>query len=310
MPIKEELSRLIPDKDTALAVGVFDGVHLGHKYLLSRLTELAARHNLQSGVVTFAPHPQKLLSPENNLVFLTDMARKKALLKKEGINTVFVLPFTKELARLSAREFVSLLKEYLKMRVLVVGADFTLGQNREGNTETLRALGREMGFTVTDVPPVTINGETVSSTAVRQALADGNLKKVRSLTGRPFFFCGTVVRGTGTGTKLGFPTANLEIDPEQAIPAGGVYAARADINGREYKAVTNIGQRPTFGKNPTTVEVYILDFNGDLYGQELKIDIIERLRSEEKFATPEALKAQITRDVARGRAILDEENGK
>ena len=309
MPIKEELARLLPSKDTALTVGVFDGVHLGHYYLLSQLMEQAGRQNLLSGVVTFAPHPQKILSPENNLVFLTGLAGKKALLEKEGIETVIVLPFSRELARLSAREFVSLLKNYLRLKVLVVGAEATLGKNQEGNADALREMGRELGFTVIEVPPVTINGETVSSTAVRQALANGDLKKVRSLIGRPFSLSGRVSHGSGIGTKLDFPTANLEIDPEQAIPAEGVYATRADIGGRAYQSVTNIGRRPTFDNGRSMIEVHILDYKGDLYERELKIDIIERLRSEEKFDNAEALKKQIAGDVARSRDILKRDNG-
>ena len=309
MPINEELSRLLSPKDTALTVGIFDGVHLGHKYLLSQLIEQAERQNLLSAVVTFFPHPLKLLESDSKLLYLTDLEKKKALLKKEGADNIIVLPFSRELARLSAREFAGMLKEYLKMKVLVLGTGATLGNNREGDTATLSKMGKEMGFTLIDVPPITINGETVSSTAVRQALVDGDLIKADRLLGRPFDISGIVSCGTGTGASLNYPTANLKIDPEQALPTEGVYATRAYIGDKKYQSVTNIGRRPTFGSKFVTIEVHILGFQGNLYGQELKIDIIERIRSEIKFDSASELKKQISRDIETGKAILNRENG-
>ena len=304
MSVEEELSRLSPDKDTILTIGVFDGVHLGHKRLIAELIGRAGRLNLLSGVVTFDPHPQQVLLPRNRLPFLTGLEQRKALLKNEGVKSVIVLPFSRELAQLSAREFIKLLKDYLSLKELVIGPDFTLGRNREGDVDNLRKLGKAMGFTVTVVPPVTINGETVSSTAIREALAGGDLEKASSLIGRPFSLSGKVVRGEGRGAKLDYPTANLEIEPEQALPAEGVYASWAYIAGRAYKSVTNIGRRPTFGVGKSLVEVYILGYRGDLYGQELKIDIIEKLRGEKQFDSAEALRQQIARDVEQGRAVL------
>jgi riboflavin kinase/FMN adenylyltransferase len=304
MSLEEELSRLSPEKDTVLTVGVFDGVHLGHKYLLARLLERARERNLLSGVVTFDPHPQKVLSPKTRLPFLTDLEQRKALLKDEGVSAVIVLTFTRELVRLSAVQFVGLLKNYLRLRELVIGPDFTLGRNREGNVSTLRTLGEDMGFAVTVVTPVKINGDMVSSTAIREALAGGDLKRVRSLIGRPFSLHGRVVRGDSRGAKLDFPTANLEVDPEQALPAEGVYATWTHIGERAYESMTNIGRRPTFGGQRSGVEVYILGYQGNLYGQELKIDIMERLRGERQFDTVEALKSQIVEDIAQGRALL------
>jgi riboflavin kinase/FMN adenylyltransferase len=307
MSVEEELSRLSPDKDTILAIGVFDGVHLGHKHLLAKLIERAGELNLLSLVVTFDPHPQKLLSPKTELPFLASLEQREALLKDAGAEAVIVLAFTQELAQLSAREFVELLKDHLSLKELVIGPDFTLGRSREGNVIALRKLGEQMGFTVTVVPPVRINGEMVSSTAIREALAGGDLEKVHRLIGRPFSLHGKVVRGESRGAKLDYPTANLEIEPEQALPAEGVYATWAYVGGRAYESVTNIGRRPTFGGEKSVVEVYILGYRGNLYGQVLKIDIMERLRSEKQFSSVEALKQQIAEDVARGRAILESE---
>jgi riboflavin kinase/FMN adenylyltransferase len=301
--MEKELAGLSPDKDMLLTIGVFDGVHLGHKYLISRLKELALKEGLASGVVTFRQHPEEVMS-KTKLPFLTDLKQRIDLLKDEGVDAVIPLSFTTELAKLSAREFISLLQKHLRMRGLVIGPDFALGRNREGNTETLRQLGKEMGFSVSIVPPVKIDGEVVSSTAIRQALAKGDMKRVQKLAGRPFRLQGRVVSGAGRGVKLGFPTANLEIEAEQALPPDGVYVSQTHIDNQSYPSVTNIGRRPTFDSKERTVEVYLLDYDGDLYGRELKIDILERLRGEKKFDTPEELKKQMAQDVERGRKWL------
>ncbi len=305
MQIEEELAKLSPKKDMLLTIGVFDGVHLGHKYLISQLTEQARQQDLLSGVVTFRQHPQEVLSPQAKLPFLTDLARRANLLKNEGVEAIITLSFTSELAQLSTRQFVSLLKKYLRMRGIVIGPDFALGRNREGNTDTLRALGQDMNFSVTVIPPMTVNGEVVSSTAIRKALADGDMKRVANLAGRSFSLHGRVITGSGRGIGLGFPTANLDVDSEQALPAEGAYATWAHIDDKAYRSMTNIGQRPTFGGSERTVEVYVLNYHSDLYGLELEIDIIERLRGEKKFDTVEELKKQIAEDVKQGRAILD-----
>ena len=305
MLLEEELARLSPNKDMLLTIGVFDGVHLGHKYLTSQLIEQARQQNLLGGVVTFRQHPQEVLSPRTRLPFLTDLAERNNLLRNEGVEVIIPLSFTTELAQLSARQFVGLLKKYLRMRGLVIGPDFALGRNREGNTDTLRVLGQEMSFSVTVVPPVKINGEVVSSTAIRKALADGDMKKVHSLAGRSFSLHGQVVIGASRGVELGFPTANLDIDPEQALPADGVYATWVYINGRAYQSMTYIGKNLTFAGSEHTVEVYVLDYHSDLYGHELRIDIMERLRDDRQFNSAEELKKQIAEDVKQGKAILD-----
>jgi len=305
MRVEEELAKLSPKKDMLLTIGVFDGVHLGHKYLISQLTEHARQQNLLSGVVTFRQHPQEILSPQTKLPFLTDLTSRANLLKNEGVEAIITLSFTRELAQLSARQFVSLLKKYLRMRGIVIGPDFALGRNREGSPNTLCALGQDMNFSVTVIPPIMVNGEVVSSTAIRKALADGDMKRVVNLIGHPFSLHGRVITGSGRGIGLGFPTANLDVDSEQALPAEGVYVTWVYIDDKAYQSMTNIGKRPTFGDSEPTVEVYVLNYHSDLYGRELKIDIIERLRGEKKFDTVDELKKQITEDVKQGRAILD-----
>ncbi len=304
MQVEAELAKFSPKRDMLLTIGVFDGVHLGHRHLIARLTELAQKQGLASGVITFSQHPKEVLSPRSQLPFLTDIERRIELIKDEGVDEVIPLTFTPELAALSPKEFLKLLKKHLRMKGLVIGPDFALGKNREGNTDVLRQLSEETGFSLTVVPPLTIDGEVVSSTAIRQALAEGDMKRAQKLMGRPFRLHGQVARGDKRGAELGFPTANLDTGAEQALPADGVYTSRAFIDARAYPAMTNIGTNPTFGGNKRLVEVYLMDYRGDLYGRELAVEIIKRLRGEIKFDSPEALKKQIAEDVKRGKATL------
>jgi riboflavin kinase/FMN adenylyltransferase len=304
MSLDKDLAGLSPERGTALTIGVFDGVHLGHQYLLSRLREHARQRGLLSAVITFRQHPEETLSGQNRLSYLTTLQQRTRLIKDWGIDDVVVLSFNPELANLGARQFIGLLQKHLKMEVLIIGPDFALGKNREGDADTLRTLGQDMGFTVILIPPIIINGEVVSSTAIRNALAEGDMKRVYNLAGRYFNVQGRVVPGAHRGVQLGFPTANLEPDPEQGLPADGVYATWAYIDNKAYPSMTNVGRRPSFGGNQRTVEVYILDYQDDLYGRELGIDVVERLRDEIKFDTAENLKKQITEDVKQGRAIL------
>ncbi|MFC2034909.1 bifunctional riboflavin kinase/FAD synthetase [Chloroflexota bacterium] len=305
MQVEEELAELSPEKDVLVTIGVFDGVHLGHKYLISQLREQARQQNLLSVVITFRQHPQEVLSPQTKLPFLTNLTQKVNLLSNEGVDAVIVLSFTRELAQLGARQFVGLLRKYLRMRSLIIGPDLSLGRGREGNTNTLRTLGQDMNFSVTVIPPMRVNGDVVSSTAVRNALANGDMKRVVNLIGRPFSLREQVTTGAGRGSKLGFPTANLDINPKQALPTDGVYATLAYIDGEAYQSMTNIGRHPTFDGNKRTVETYIINYCGDLYGHELIIDIIERLRGEKRFNTVSELKTQIAEDIKQGKAILD-----
>ncbi len=305
MQVEEELAQFSPKKAMLLTIGVFDGVHVGHKYLISQLIEQAREKDLLSGVITFRQHPLEVLSPQTELSFLTSLSQRVELLKNEGVEEVFPLSFTPELTQLSARQFASLLRRYLRMYGMVIGPDFALGRKREGNVDTLRALGQEMDFRVTVMSPIRTNGEVVSSTAIRNALADGDMKRVHNLLGRPFSLQGQVTTGEGRGVELGFPTANLDIDPKQALPAEGVYATWAYTDDEAYQSMTNIGKRPTFGGNDRTVEVYLLNYDKNLYGRELRIEITERIRDEKRFDSVDELKKQIAEDVERGKAILD-----
>ncbi len=305
MLVEEELALFHPKQDMLLAIGVFDGVHRGHKYLLSQLVEKARYEGLLSGVVTFKQHPREVLAPGTVLPYLTTLEQKVDLLREGGIDRVISLSFTPELAQLTAREFITLLRKHVRMAGLVVGPDFALGRGREGNIDVIRELGKEMGFSVTVVSPKLIGGEIVSSTTIRNALSEGDMEKVTRLLGRPFFLQSTVVTGAGRGTGLGFPTANLEIEQRQALPPDGVYATWAYVNGNAYQSMTNIGIRPTFGVNERNIEVFLLNYNGNIYDKTLKIGIVTRLRDEKRFDNIEALKKQIEEDVKRGKAILN-----
>ena len=305
MRIEEELAKVKPQKETLLTVGVFDGVHLGHQRLLTHLMNEAQKMDWLSGVVTFKSHPQKVLSPGSKLLWLSNLETRTNLLRSFGIDVIVTLPFTPQLAELTAREFVQLLKDYLKMRGLVVGPDFALGKNREGSADQLRLLGQEMDFIVEIVPPVVLDGQVISSSAVRVALAQGDMGTVEKLFGRPFSLTGQVVTGDRRGRILGFPTANLDVEPEQALPSDGVYVTVAHIDHESLPSVTNIGVRPTFGGGKRLVEAYLLDYEGELREQRLRIDLLDKLRDEKHFDTAEELKAQIRKDVEQAKAILN-----
>jgi riboflavin kinase/FMN adenylyltransferase len=302
--IVSELSTFTPERETLLTIGVFDGVHLGHRHLISKLTQRAAEGNFLSGVVTFSSNPKAVLSPRTKLARLITLEERISLLRGLGVDLVVPLTFTTDVAALSAREFVLYLKQYLKMRGLVIGPNFALGRRREGNAAALQSLGQELGFTVEVVNPLKSEGFLVSSTVVRQAVAQGDMQTTTRLLGRFLSLSGPVVGGKERGHSLGFPTANIEVDHEQALPADGVYATLGYVGGKMYQSVTNIGTDPTFGKAGRTVEVHILDFTGNLYGQKLTIELVERLRAEVKFASPEDLIAQIKQDVEQAKTIL------
>jgi riboflavin kinase/FMN adenylyltransferase len=311
---REELRRAAaPGRSAAVAIGVFDGVHRGHRHLIGHLVDRAGREGLARLVVTFHPHPRTVLRPGTPLTYLCGLEERVELLQALGVDDVAVLAFTSELAQLSARDFVSLVVEELRMKLLVIGSDFALGRGREGTTDVVAAIGGEMGFEVDVVPLLAAgDGEKVGSTAVRQALERGDMETVASLLGRSFALRGPVIKGAERGKGLGFPTANMAFGLDRALPAFGVYVTRAYL--REgaptgarlsvFPAVTNIGLRPTFHEDKPTVETFILDFQGEVYGQELRIELLHRLRGEVRFPGPEALREQIEKDVAATRAYL------
>lgn len=280
-------------------------MHPGHQHLIRRLLERAAAEGLARGIITFKDHPQHVLRPETCLPLLTGLEERMDMLRQTGADFVIAISFTAATAELTAAEFVGALREQLKMRLLVIGPDFTVGRRREGNAEVLQRLGRQMGFTVEQVPAKTVNGgQEISSTAIRRALLQGDAALAGRLLQRPFTLTGQVVHGDKRGRTLGFPTANVCPSPRQLVPADGVYATRARIGARSFVSVTNIGKRPTFGELERCIEVFLIDFQAQIYEQKISVEFLERLRAEKRFESADALVAQIQRDVARAREIV------
>jgi len=304
MEIELELASAAPQRESLLTIGVFDGVHAGHRYLLNKLRQRAAEKNLLSGVVTFNPHPQSVLHPGKRLPWLNSLEDRIEAFRNLGIDIIAVLTFTPEVAQLGARDFMYLLKEYLKMEGIVVGPDFALGRGKEGNIEALQTLGTEMDFTVEVVPAFTVDGEVVSSTRIRQALTQGDMKKIRDLMGRHFFLRGKVITSDKRGRTLGFPTANLEVSRQQALPGNGIYATITQVDDKRFRSATNIGTRPTFGEGKRTVETHLLGFKGDLYDREIRVEFVQKVRDELRFPSAEELKVQMTEDVREVETIL------
>jgi riboflavin kinase/FMN adenylyltransferase len=279
-------------------------VHRGHQKLIGAVVTAARKRGLLSGVITFKSHPRKVLAQGNGLQFINDLDERLARIRALGVDIVAAIPFSAEIAGLSAPDFVKLLQSELRMRGLVIGPDFALGRGREGNAAYLRQLGRDHDFTVEVVNPSTSDGEIISSTLLRQALADGNMRKAEKLLGHPFYLKGHIIHGRQHGRVMGFPTANLSVSEEQILPANGVYVSQTHFDGQTCPSVTNIGFRPTFGVSERTIESFILDYEGDLYGRTIRVDLVDRLRDEIKFPNMEALKAQIDSDIEKARHIL------
>ncbi|OGN97446.1 MAG: riboflavin biosynthesis protein RibF [Chloroflexi bacterium RBG_13_51_36] len=304
MEIEQELAAVTPKGETLLTIGVFDGVHAGHRYLLEELQQRAAKRGLLSGVVTFAPHPQSLLHPNDQLPWLTDLDDRVKAFEELGVNLVAVLTFTTKLAQLRAQDFMSLLKKHLRMQGIVVGPDFALGRGTEGNIALLRTLGQEMNFGVEVIQPYVLDGEVVSSTLIRRALAQGDMRRVQRLMGRHFYLKGKVITSEKRGRVLGFPTANLAMQPQQAMPANGIYATITRVAGKQFPSATNIGIRPTFGEGQKTVETHLLQYEGDLYGKEIRVEFVQKLRDEQRFPSSVGLRIQIEKDLREVETLL------
>ncbi len=288
----------------AVALGNFDGVHLGHQELVRRLVARARPAGLPAVALTFDPHPLAVLAPERAPVPLTTLDDRAALLQAVGLDGVAVLPFTKELARHSAEDFVrEHLVGWLAARWVAVGEGFRFGRGRSGDAELLAREGARLGFELLVVPPVLQSEEPVSSTRVREALSRGAVDQAARLLGRPHRVAGTVVEGARRGRQLGFPTANL-LPPAVALPAEGVYAGWALLEAGPWPAVVNVGRRPTFDHGDLRLEAHLLDWKGDLYGRSLTVEFVARLRGEQRFQGPEALRAQIGQDAALARQLL------
>jgi len=294
------------DRGTVATVGTFDGVHRGHWTVLREIRERADATGRRSVLVTFDPHPLRIVRPEHAPLMLTTPVEKKEILAEAGLDYAVFLSFTEALSRYEPRRFVEeILVERLRVEELVIGYDHGFGRDREGDPTTLRDIGDELGFTVDVVPPVVVGAEAVSSSRIRRMLMEGRVSGVIEPLGRPYSVRGIVVRGEGRGRGLGFPTANLAIgERDKLIPPEGIYAVRAILRSGTYMGALHMGPRPTFKGSPPSVELHLLDFDRDIYGEEIRVDFIERLRGIEPFTGVDALVDQIRKDVDRAREIV------
>ncbi|MBN2384029.1 bifunctional riboflavin kinase/FAD synthetase [bacterium] len=293
--LREPLSYVV------VTMGNFDGIHRGHQTLFQHVTRQAREHDGTAVVLTFDPHPVQLLHPDLVLAQITPLRTKIDLLEQFGIDLLVIQPFTAEFAEISADHFLTtLLKPYLDPKEIIVGENFHFGKDKHGTIEYLRERGQELGFTVKVVQPIRDNETIISSSMVRSIIRKGWVEQAEKYLGRPFMIDGIVIPGDQRGRSLGYPTANIDTD-YVLVPADGVYAALVNHKGTLYKAVVNIGHRPTFRSSGHTIEAHLLDFSGDLYNQRLSIYFLDRIREERSFASVEALSRQIERDIQAAR---------
>lgn len=290
----------------AVTFGVFDGVHRGHLHVIKRLKSVAEKYGYRSAVVTLSNHPLTVLRPHVPLRLITSVRERLELLRATGVDVVVPINFSRELSLLSAADFMTALRDCMNMMHFVVGPDFALGHNREGTSERLAELGSQLGYSFEAAEPLEIDGAPARSTGIRQALSAGDPELAARLLGRPFVVDGPVVEGEGRGSGLlGFPTANIGLGPLQALPADGIYASWLSVGGRRYPAATSIGIKPTFHSDgPRVVEAFVLDFDGNLYGEHVRLEFVSWLRQQERFDCVDDLVQQIASDVERTRNAL------
>ena len=294
-----------PLKNPVLTIGNFDGVHKGHLVLFDKVKARAKAIDGQSAVITFEPHPIKVMKPGNGPPLITPIKQKLDLISDARIDVIFCIPFTRQFASISAEDFVQdILVDRLGIKEIVVGYDYTFGFKRQGNISLLQEMGEKLGFRVHVVDPIRLDNALVSSTSIRELVREGNLSEAKKLLGRDYQICGTVVKGKNRGGRLlGFPTANLKLIDE-LIPRGGVYAVTAIINDKIYYGVTNIGYNPTFGDEALSVETHLLNFSGDILGKTIRVNFIKRLRDEKTYGSVEELADQIALDVRQAKELF------
>lgn len=300
------------DKRTVATVGTFDGVHLGHWRVLEEIRARAKASDRRSVLVTFDPHPLRIVRPDDAPPLLTTPVEKKEILAQTGLDLAVFVRFTEALSRYSPRRFVEeILVGRLGVEELVIGYDHGFGRDRSGDADTIRRMGDELGFSVDVVAPVSVEDRTISSSRIRRALADLDVRDARACLGRPYAVTGVVVRGEGRGQELGFPTANLHVsDRDKLVPPPGVYAVRGLLRkGGRHPGALHIGPRPTFRGSPPTIELHLIGFEGDLYGEEIRVEFVDHLRSVRPFASVEALVDQLREDVNAASKAVDADPG-
>lgn len=292
----------------SIALGTFDGVHLGHQKVIGRAVELARQSGRESVVFTFENHPLSLLNPHHCPPFITSFLEKERILADMKVDILCRVPFTNDLLHLEPRQFINEILSFFSPLYIIVGPNYSFGYRGIGTPELLEQIGKEKGFVVEVQEAVYVDGDMVSSTNIRQCVSNGNLEQAKKLMGRPFLLSGKVIPGDGRGRTLGFPTANIQLPASQLLPADGVYTAYAKINSQRLPALVNVGNNPTFSNQVRRVEVFVLDFQGDLYGQEIGVEFCKRLRKEMVFANIQELKTRIRQDILEGRVFFNQDN--
>ena len=308
MKVIDHLEDYWAETESVITIGAFDAVHLGHQALIENVIDRARQTQRESGLVTFYPRPAQVLFPDQVAQHVSTPGEKAALLEQLGMDFMVLIQFTRDLANQPAEQFIHTLVEHLHPTEVWVGADFSLGRNREGNIDSIRGLGREMGFDVYVLPPVQWKGDTISSSRIRHTLAEGNVEEAAQMLGRYYSLAGEVVTGHHRGHGLGFPTANLEVRRERALPRDGVYACFVRLGDERFPAVANLGVRPTFENGERVLEVFLIDVDINLYGCDLVVEFVRWLRPELKFDSADALIAQMHDDVATALRMLHEVN--
>ncbi len=300
------------DHHTVVTIGTFDGVHVGHQKILERLVNSAKAGNLESAILTFFPHPRMVLQKDAGIKLINTIEERKQILAKSGVDHLIVHPFTQQFSRLTAREFVrDILVHRLRAKKVIIGYDHRFGRNRTADIDALREFGREYDFEVEEISKQDIEEVAVSSTKIRKALQAGEVEKANRYLSYPFSLTGTVVKGKGLGKEFEFPTANLEIKEEyKLIPRNGVYVVRSEIEGEEVFGMMNIGINPTVGGTEKTIETHFFDLDRDLYGKYLTIELLTRIRDEEKFDSIGNLKSAMRQDEAFSRQFIKDKYAK
>ncbi len=294
--------------NSVVTIGTFDGVHVGHKKIIKRLVQIAEKENLQAIVLTFFPHPRMVVQKDTTIKMLNTIDEKNNLMETEGVDHLVVKKFTKEFSRLSAQDYVrDILVDTLHVKHIIIGYDHHFGRNRIANTNDLKAFGEIYGFKVTEISAQEIDEVTVSSTKIRKALLDGDIKTANTFLGYNFMLTGIVIKGKGLGKQLKFPTANISIkESYKLIPKNGVYVVKAKIEDAVVFGMMNIGTNPTVNGKVQSIEVHFFDFSKDIYGLQLEVEILERLRDEQKFGSLDDLKDQLAKDLINSKQFLNQ----
>ena len=298
MKIYNSINNFTTTKKTIVTLGTFDGVHIGHNAILDKICKVAKHENLESIILTFFPHPRKIVSNNYDIKLLNTIEEKSVLLEKIGIQNFIIHPFDKTFSELSPREFVTqVLVEKLNIQKIIIGHDHKFGKDRAADFNDLINFGKEFGFEVEEISAQQINEVSVSSTKIRNSLLEGNISLANEYLGYPYVLTGNVVKGNQLGRTIGFPTANIEIPEEyKLIPKNGVYIVTANVLDQNVFGMMNIGVKPTLGENKLSIEVHLLDFDKDIYNQKIQVNLLERLRDEQKFDSFDALKSQLEKD--------------